>query len=229
MDFYKSFYPDTYQDDPQYLEIVDQYNAQQSELTAAQATLSEQQTALGDVLKSKATWQATAAAVSVGDASKGITRQITDVAAGTEDTDAVNVAQLKANKVTVAAGDNVTVTPTTADDGSTTYTVASTDTNTVLESGKIAYNDKGTDGTITLTDSANNQVTVEGVKNTYLTEASLSGNTLTLTQNEGNPIKVTGIATTTDLASNKTHYYSVMMGRIKPRTMIMTELKAVCP
>ena len=42
------------------------------------------------------TWQSTEAAVSVGDAANGITRQITGVAAGTEDTDAVNVAQLKA-------------------------------------------------------------------------------------------------------------------------------------
>lgn len=40
-------------------------------------------------------WKSTAAAVSVGDASKNITRQITNVAAGTQDTDAVNVAQLK--------------------------------------------------------------------------------------------------------------------------------------
>ena len=42
------------------------------------------------------TWKSTAAAVSVGDASKNMTRQITGVAAGTQDTDAVNVAQLKA-------------------------------------------------------------------------------------------------------------------------------------
>ena len=42
------------------------------------------------------TWKSTAAAVSVGDASKNITRQITNVAAGKELTDAVNVAQLKA-------------------------------------------------------------------------------------------------------------------------------------
>ncbi|MGI6074811.1 MAG: ESPR-type extended signal peptide-containing protein [Pyramidobacter sp.] len=41
-------------------------------------------------------WQANEAAVSVGDASTGMTRQITNLAAGTEDTDAVNVAQLKA-------------------------------------------------------------------------------------------------------------------------------------
>lgn len=45
------------------------------------------------------TWKATAAAVSVGKAatptSAAVTRQITNVAAGTQDTDAVNVAQLK--------------------------------------------------------------------------------------------------------------------------------------
>ncbi|MCF0153404.1 ESPR-type extended signal peptide-containing protein [Megasphaera sp.] len=45
------------------------------------------------------TWKSTAAAVSVGDASKKITRQITNVAAGTQDTDAVNVAQLKSAQV----------------------------------------------------------------------------------------------------------------------------------
>lgn len=46
--------------------------------------------------KAELTWQSTAAAVSVGDAAKKITRQITNVAAGFNDTDAVNVAQLKA-------------------------------------------------------------------------------------------------------------------------------------
>ena len=45
------------------------------------------------------TWKSTAAAVSVGDASKKITRQITNVAAGKEDTDAVNVAQLKSAQI----------------------------------------------------------------------------------------------------------------------------------
>lgn len=53
-----------------------------------------------------ATWKATAAAVSVGKeatpTSAAVTRQITNVAAGTQDTDAVNVAQLK--KVQAAAG-----------------------------------------------------------------------------------------------------------------------------
>ncbi|MBP3221378.1 MAG: YadA-like family protein [Neisseriaceae bacterium] len=51
--------------------------------------------------KQKAAWQATSAALAVGDpngtgnSNKPITRQITGVAAGSEDTDAVNVAQLK--------------------------------------------------------------------------------------------------------------------------------------
>ena len=42
-----------------------------------------------------AIWKSTASAVSVGDVGNNVTRQITSVAAGTNDTDAVNVAQLK--------------------------------------------------------------------------------------------------------------------------------------
>ncbi|SNV54261.1 S-layer homology domain-containing protein [Veillonella rodentium] len=68
-----------------------------------------------------ATWKATRSAVSVGDADHDITRQITSVAAGTKDTDAVNVAQLKKlqNQVntngstTVSAGNHINVTTTT--------------------------------------------------------------------------------------------------------------------
>ena len=41
------------------------------------------------------TWKSTASAVSVGDVGNNVTRQITSVAAGANDTDAVNVAQLK--------------------------------------------------------------------------------------------------------------------------------------
>lgn len=60
-------------------------------------------------------WKSTAAAVSVGDASKNITRQITGVAAGSEDYDAVNVAQLrqvvdKMNYYIVKEGDKVKIT-----------------------------------------------------------------------------------------------------------------------
>ena len=67
------------------------------------------------------TWKATKSAVSVGDADKNITRQITSVAAGTKDTDAVNVAQLKklqnqvnaTGSTTVSAGKHINVTTTT--------------------------------------------------------------------------------------------------------------------
>ena len=45
--------------------------------------------------ETSSTWVSTASAVSVGDAGNNVTRQITSVAAGTNDTDAVNVAQLK--------------------------------------------------------------------------------------------------------------------------------------
>ena len=55
------------------------------------------------------TWKATEAAVSVGDTSKGITRQITGVAAGAADTDAVNVAQLKKAVAGAADGNDTLV------------------------------------------------------------------------------------------------------------------------
>ena len=45
--------------------------------------------------ETSSTWVSTASAVSVGDVGNNVTRQITSVAAGTNDTDAVNVAQLK--------------------------------------------------------------------------------------------------------------------------------------
>ena len=67
------------------------------------------------------TWKATKSAVSVGDANNNITRQITSVAAGTKDTDAVNVAQLKklqnqvnaTGSTTVSAGKHINVITTT--------------------------------------------------------------------------------------------------------------------
>ena len=83
------------------------------------------------------TWKATASAVSVGDVANDVTRQITSVAAGTNDTDAVNVAQLKkvetkistveadAKKhTTVVAGDNTTVTSGTNANGGAEYKVS---------------------------------------------------------------------------------------------------------
>ena len=59
------------------------------------------------------TWKATAAAVSIGKAatptSAAVTRQITNVAAGTQDTDAVNVAQLKKAVAGAADGNDTLV------------------------------------------------------------------------------------------------------------------------
>ena len=207
MDQMKQIDPNGYEQQKLYQAAKAEYDAKQSEITAAQADLDSKQSVLAQVGKTLYTWQSTAGSVSVGDVSKGITRQITGVAAGTEDTDAVNVAQLKANKVTLEKGDNVTITADVADDGSTTYTIASTDTNTVLAKGEVNY--VGADGTLVLTDSDNNPVTVKGLKNIYLTGASLENGTLTLTQNEGKPITVTGIATTAELAANKVKYFSV--------------------
>ena len=74
----------------------------QTAMNSAKADYTDAETkynsALGERNLIIGTWKATAAAVSVGDVSRGITRQITGVAAGTQDTDAVNVAQLKALK-----------------------------------------------------------------------------------------------------------------------------------
>ena len=71
--------------------------------------------------KTNATWKSTRAAVSVGDVDNGVTRQITSVAAGSKDTDAVNVAQLKqlqnqvnsVGSTTVSAGNHIKVDATT--------------------------------------------------------------------------------------------------------------------
>ena len=90
------------------------------------------------------TWKSVKGAVSVGTADK--TRQITNLAAGLADTDAVNVAQLKNAKTTVEAGDYVTVTKKTEDGKGTTYTVkgpnlTSVDKNLTVTDDKDA-NDK---------------------------------------------------------------------------------------
>ncbi|MBS4913346.1 MAG: YadA-like family protein [Veillonella sp.] len=63
-------------------------------------------------------------------------QRIINVADGVDDKDAVNVSQLKANKVTLTAGDNVKITPEKETDGSTNYTIASTDTITGLTNTK---------------------------------------------------------------------------------------------
>ena len=155
------------------------------------------------------TWKATEAAVSVGDASKGITRQITDVAAGAADTDAVNVAQLKkveakaeaAEKkhTTVKAGDYATVTEGTNADGGKEYTVSgpkmeSTDgtvkiTDKVENGKKVGYNlsvDTSSLGIEKTKVEAGDNVTVTSKK---------TGNTTTYTVNAKDTVVTGGTAT----------------------------------
>ena len=68
-------------------------------------------------------------------------KKITNVAAGTADTDAVNVSQLKdaqaAATSKVTAGDGITVTNTPNTDGSTTYKVAVATTPLTVANGKV--------------------------------------------------------------------------------------------
>ena len=139
-------------------------NKLKATLTEKQKAYEESQTAINNSLYP---WKSTAAAVSVGDAEKGITRQITGVAAGTEDTDAVNVAQLKkvaakikdvadnaGSKVDIKGSDTgITVTPKKDDTtGGTTYTVGLGNT---IKAGNVTINgeasaDNGKDGKSTI-------------------------------------------------------------------------------
>ena len=118
-----------------------------------------------------ASYMSTADAVSVGNTEKGIYRQITGVAAGSADTDAVNVAQLKAAKVEVLAGANISSIDKDTSAGYTQYKVNAKDT---------------------ITDSA-----------------ALNGDTITFTRNDGTTYKVSGLASTSALDTNKTRYFSV--------------------
>ena len=117
----------------------------------------------------RSTWRSTAGAVSVGytsvgDTVRNITRQITNVAAGSEDTDAVNVAQLKKalESIDVDAGTGIKVDKITKD-GKTTYKISTnivgsetnTDTTTVTpnqtDTGNTDTSQGTTNGTITKT------------------------------------------------------------------------------
>ena len=152
-----------------------------------------------------AAWKSTVGAVSVGDASKGITRQITGVAAGVADTDAVNVAQLKkveataaAAKTNVTAGDNVTV---THDSTTNTYKVSAKDTYTTggtydaaTKKIKFTQNDS----------SKNYEVDVSGLVGSggtgSLTFAGDTGSAIT--KNSGETLQITGGATEVAAANN---------------------------
>ena len=142
-------------------------------------------------------WKATKGAVSVG--GNGVTRQITNVAAGTADTDAVNVAQLKkvseaaasANKgwkLKTTGGTESVVAPgaTVEFDGDANIKVSNTGTNVKVELNKelTGLTSVTTNNAyVTNVDASNNKsvTNVEYVKN------QIAGVTLT----EGNGISIT--------------------------------------
>ncbi|MEQ1202137.1 ESPR-type extended signal peptide-containing protein [Acinetobacter nosocomialis] len=114
------------------------------------------------------TWKATDAAVSVGNGTTR-TRQITSVAAGTNDTDAANVAQLKKATSKVLAGTGTTVAQGTDSNGITTYTV-NANTFTVRQ---------GTTNKATIGDSTTDKVSFINGKNTVAKVADeLNSNTV---------------------------------------------------
>lgn len=155
-----------------------------------------------------ATWTSTAGAVSVGDTTNNLTRQITGVAAGTADTDAVNVAQLKAalkkamenqsnggdnKKVTVSAGDsNINVTPSEKDD-TTDYAVSLNKEK--IEVGTDPTKDKvtidGDNSTITA-GTGDNKVVIDGNKGNVTIGGAINLNGQNGNANFGNNIAFNG-------------------------------------
>ena len=158
------------------------------------------------------TWRSTAGAVSVGSTVGNITRQITNVAAGSEDTDAVNVAQLKKalESIDIDAGTGIKVDKIT-NDGKTTYKISTnivgstTDTDTTKVTSKET-NTGSTDTSQGTTESAStrteNAVTVStetkatsfGVDNNQKADVK-PGGTLNI-NGDGNNI-LTSISTST--------------------------------
>ncbi|SUP42727.1 ESPR-type extended signal peptide-containing protein [Veillonella criceti] len=113
--------------------------------------------------KTTAMWTSKLGAVAVGTPNK--TRQITGVAAGWQNTDAVNVAQLKAAKVSVVGGENIaSVSTASTPEGGTVYTINAVDKDTTVASGAVTYAADGK-GTLTLTDSNGKSIAINGLQN----------------------------------------------------------------
>lgn len=115
-------------------------------------------------------WTATAGAVSVGNANEKITRRITNVAAGIDATDAVNVAQLKKalESIDVDAGAGIKVDKITKD-GKTTYKIST----------NIVGSETTTDKTTVTTNQTNSGSTGTSQGTTEST-STRTGNTVTV-------------------------------------------------
>lgn len=146
--------------------------------------------------ETNSTWRSTASAVSVGNVDDNITRQITGVSAGSNDTDAVNVAQLKkvasvaGKETTIVTGANVNTTTATNASGGTEYTI---DINRdLINMGTIETKD-GANHTYTKGDGV--QVTDESGNESNLTKEGLTATDGTNT--------VTFTTTKVDVANNR--------------------------
>ena len=136
------------------------------------------------------TWKATDGAVSVG--SSANTRQITGVAAGTEDTDAVNVAQIKglAKKIVASTADYRLVQNASSADGS--YTV---DTNGDIDLTVEDKNHAGQKETIKLKDIASKSKLDDVINKGLQFDANVGG---VQTNKLGSKITVKGEGTAAD-------------------------------
>ena len=151
----------------------------------------------------QSTWTSTAGAVSVGDTVNNITRQITNVAAGSEDTDAVNVAQLKqvnskADSATEMANKGWNLTTGVVTDATQ---VKPGDTVDFSGDKNISVSHKGTNVSIALKDTltlgsnaTDGYVTVDGVKGTVWAGHAVSAGNVNM---DGDSGEITGLTNTT--------------------------------
>lgn len=148
-------------------------------------------------------WRSTESAIAVGNPEENVTRQITGVAAGHEDTDAVNVAQLKevskmagAQTIVQAGSGNISVQKSTETDGNKIYIV---DLSKDITLGKADDGDKtvsisGTHGTITagtgdhkvIVDGSTGQIVAGGDHGVKIGDIENGDSSLTIYDKDGN-------------------------------------------
>ena len=125
----------------------------------------------------KSIWCSTRGAFSVGDTVRNITRQITNVAAGSEDTDAVNVAQLKKalESIDVDAGTGIKVDKITKD-GKTTYKISTNivGSETTTDKTTVTTNQTNTGSTDTSQETTTGTSTKIGETVTVSTETKVT-------------------------------------------------------
>ena len=140
-------------------------------------------TALKEFNAIESTWKSGAGAISVGDKENGVTRQITNLVAGTEDTDAVNVAQLKVvnTKVDKNTKSIIDLTQTVNNNSSAITELNKKITNTTSQSNWILGVGRGDDSK---TDA---DATAEGTETTINT-----GDRVTLKAGRGVKLKQNG-------------------------------------